>query len=291
MIVAIIGGAGRMGVWFARYFLEKGHKVIISDVRADKAKEAAKLVNAELAESNIEAAKKADLVFISTPIDATPQVLAEIIPEINKQAIVAEITSLKSKVLPVLKMAFERGIRTLSLHPLFGFGAKRLSGEKIALIPVADPIAEKELAERIFPEATIIPVDYNLHDRVMALTLSLTHFMNIIFASVISEEDINMLKCLSGTTFTLQFILSEAVMSEDPILYASIQMDNEYVITYLNKLLRRAMDLKDIIENKDHNSFIRFYMETRNSLSKDADFARAYEKMYNALGALQCKDY
>ncbi|MEM0048954.1 MAG: prephenate dehydrogenase/arogenate dehydrogenase family protein [Candidatus Bathyarchaeia archaeon] len=289
MIVAIIGGAGRMGSWFARYFLEHGHEVIISDIRVDKAREVAKSLNVMLSENNIEAAKKADLIFISTPIDVTPKVLTEILPGIRRQAVVAEISSIKSGVLPVLKVVAEQGIRPLSLHPLFGLGAQKLSGEKIALIPVADPIAEKELAEKIFPEATIIPVDCDIHDKAMALTLSLTHFINIIFASVICEEDIGMLKSLGGTTFTLQLILSEAVMSEDPSLYASIQMNNKYATVYLNKLVKKAMDLKDIIENKDHETFIKFYTRIRILLSKDIDFAKAYEKMYNALNALKCK--
>ncbi|MEM1515378.1 MAG: prephenate dehydrogenase/arogenate dehydrogenase family protein [Candidatus Bathyarchaeia archaeon] len=287
MIVAIIGGAGRMGIWFTKYFLEHGHRVIISDIRVDKAREIASIMNVGLAESNIEATRKANLVFISTPIDATPKVLVEILPELNEQKTVIEISSLKSRVLPILKMVAERGIKVLSLHPLFGFGAQKLSSEKIALIPVVDLMAEKELAEKIFPETTLIPVDYNIHEKAMALILSLTHFINIVFASVVAEEDIDMLKCLSGTTFTLQFILSEAVMSEDPSLYASLQIDNEYVITYINKMIKRAMELKNIIEGADHGSFIKFYMETRNLLSRDVDFARAYEKMYTALTALR----
>ncbi|MEM1586117.1 MAG: prephenate dehydrogenase/arogenate dehydrogenase family protein [Candidatus Bathyarchaeia archaeon] len=290
MIVAIIGGAGRMGVWFARYFLEHGHEVIISDVRVDRAREVAKLMNVKLAESNVEAARKASLILVSTPIDVTPEVLTEILPEIDKDAIVVEISSLKSRVLPTLKRAAERGIRALSLHPLFGFGAQKLSSEKIALVPVVDPIAEKDLAEKIFPEAAIIPVNWNLHERAMALILALTHFVNIVFASIIGEEDIDMLKRLGGTTFTLQFILSEAVMSEEPSLYASIQMDNKYAATYLDKLIKRVMDLKGIIEKKDYDAFINFYVGVRNLLSKDADFVKAYEKMYNALKALRCGD-
>lgn len=290
MIVAIIGGAGKMGTWFARYFLEHGHEVIISDVRMEKAREVAKQMRVKLSENNILAVKEANLILVSTPIEVTPRVLTEIMPEVDRGAVIVEIASLKSKILPALKEAAARGIRVLSLHPLFGSGAQRLSGEKIALVPVVDPMVEKELAERIFPEATIIPVDYNLHDRVMALTLTLTHFMNIIFASVISEEDIDVLKRLGGTTFTLQYILSGAVMNEDPSLYASIQMGNEYAITYLDKMIKKAVSLRNIIESRDHNAFISFYREIRNLLLKDADFMKTYEKMYRALEAIRRED-
>ncbi|MBS7641305.1 MAG: prephenate dehydrogenase/arogenate dehydrogenase family protein [Candidatus Bathyarchaeia archaeon] len=290
MIVAIIGGAGRMGTYFARYFLERGHEVIISDIRMEKAREVAKQMRVKLSENNILAVKEANLVLISTPIEVTPKVLTEIMPEVDKCTVIAEIASLKSKILPALREAAARGIRVLSLHPLFGPGVQRLSGEKIALVPVVDLVVEKELAEKIFPEATIIPVDYSFHDKVMALTLALTHFINIVFASVISEEDIGILKRLGGTTFTLQYILSGAVMNEDPFLYASIQMDNEYAITYLDKMIEKAMSLRNVIKSRDHKAFIDFYKEIRNLLLRDADFMKTYEKMYRALEAVRRED-
>lgn len=290
MIIAIIGGAGRMGTWFARYFLERGNDVVISDINVDKAREAAERIGARFSESNIEAVKGANLVLVSTPIEETPRVLTEVLPEVDCGTIVAEIASLKSKILPVLKKAAARGIRVLSLHPLFGPGAQKLSGEKIALVPVADPATERKLAMELFPEAIIIPVDCEVHDRIMALTLALTHSINIIFASIICEEDISMLKCLGGTTFTIQCMLSEAVMSEDPALYASIQMNNEHVTAYLDKLIERAVALRDIIRSRDYNAFIKFYMEIRNQLIKDAGFLKAYGKMYSALEVIRRED-
>lgn len=290
MIVAIIGGAGRMGAWFAKYFLEHGHEVVISDIRVDKVREIAKQMGVKSSENNVWAARGADLVLVSTPIDVTPKVLTEILPKVDEHTIIAEIASLKSKVIPILREAALRGRRVLSLHPLFGSGARKLSGEKIALVPVVDLAGERELANKIFPGATVIPVDCNLHDRVMALTLALTHFINIIFASIIGEEDINMLKRIGGTTFILQYILSEAVMSEDPALYASIQMGNEYTGMYLNKLVERAISLKNIIEGKNYDAFTKVYTETRDLLLKDADFMKAYEKMYSALEAIRRGD-
>jgi len=34
--IAIIGGAGRMGSWFAKFFLENGIEVIVSDKNKEK---------------------------------------------------------------------------------------------------------------------------------------------------------------------------------------------------------------------------------------------------------------
>ncbi|MEM2091946.1 MAG: prephenate dehydrogenase/arogenate dehydrogenase family protein [Candidatus Bathyarchaeia archaeon] len=287
MHAAIIGGAGRMGSWFTRYFLRRGYRVTISDVRVDRAEEVARILGAKLAKNNIEAAKAADIILISTPINVIPSVIAEIMPELERGKIIAEISSVKGGIIPSLREAARCGVSVLSLHPLFGPGAQDMEGERIALIPVSDRLFEEELAKKIFPEAELIIVDEEAHDRAMALILSLTHFINIVFASVVGEEDIGALKNLGGTTFTLQLLLSEGVMAEDPAIYASIQMDNKYTIRYLERFMSRAEDLKRIISDRSLEGFVEFYRAAQNLLGRDEDFANAYERMYRALRAAQ----
>jgi len=284
--VAVIGGAGRMGKWLVKYFLAKGYAVIISDIKHDEAKVAAASMGVRLAKDNIEAARDADLCVVSTPIEVTPKVLQEIASEVKETTIVMEISSLKSEVIQVLEEIAKRNVKTLSIHPLFGPGADKLAEEKIVLVPLLEPASETILVRRFFPEADIIVVEAEEHDRIMALTLSLPHFLNIVFASVMSEEDLNVLKKLGGTTFTLQSVISEGVMTEDPRLYASIQMSNKYTVRYLEKTISRAETLKEYVARKDSKNFFQFYANICSSLSKDVEFSRAYERMYKALEAL-----
>jgi len=75
----------------------------------------------------------------------------------------------------------------LSIHPLFGFGARTLKGKRIALIPIKGSKKELNLVQRFFPEAIISVISAEEHDRVMALTLSLPHFLNMVFASTLSK--------------------------------------------------------------------------------------------------------
>ena len=136
---------------------------------------------------------------------------------------------------------------------------------------------------RFFPSAEVVAVEAEEHDRAMALTLSLPHFLNILFASVMSEEDLVFLKKLGGTTFTLQLALSESVMTESPELYASIQMNDEYIVRYLERFLSKAENVRDWIAGKDAESFTESYRTAQASLSKDEDFSKSYERMYRAL--------
>lgn len=283
--VAIIGGAGRMGRWLTHHFISFGNEVTISDVKSDEAASFAKSVGARFVKENIACVDDADLTVVSTPIPVIPQVLREFSFNLKKNSIIAEISSLKSQIIPVLMEMADRNVKPLSIHPLFGPGAKRLEEEKVALIPLVSPSSEVDLVKKIFPGVEVIVVDAEEHDRAMALTLSLPHFINIIFASTISEEDLNVLKKLGGTTFTLQLTLSESVMNEEPGLYASIQMNNEYTTQYLDKFLSKCEMIKECVAKRDERRFTEFYDLIRESLSKDEDFYKAYERMYRALEA------
>jgi prephenate dehydrogenase len=284
--VAIIGGAGRMGKWLVNYFKKSGYDVTISDTRREEAETVAESTGARLALNNVEAVKDAELIVLSTPIDVTPKVLEEISSKIKKSATIVEISSLKSQVFPVLEKVAAQGVRTISIHPLFGPGVTETAGEKIALVPVSDPSSEFKAAKTLFPNVELVVVDVEEHDKAMAAALSLPHFLNIVFASVIGQEDLNVLKKLGGTTFALQLILSEGVMSEDPSLYASIQMDNKFSAQILEKFISNAETLKQHVKEGNLKAFTQFYADTQTSLTKDSDFGIAYEKMYKALEAI-----
>jgi len=283
MKIAIIGGYGRMGRWFTRYFTAHGHKVVISGVRLHKAKTFAEEAGVDFAKNNVEAVKDVDLVMVSVPIPVAPRVIDEIAPHMKKGAIISEISSLKSGVVKALVEAASLKLRPLSLHPLFGPGAQKLRGRKIAVVPILDSEAENNMAKEIFPEAETVVVNAEEHDRVMALVLSLPHFMNVIFASVIGDENLGTLKRLGGTTFTLQLTLAEGVMTEDPALQATIQMDNKYVSRYLDDFLSKAETVKKWIADKDVEKFTSFCDRVENLLSKDTGFSEAYKKMYEVL--------
>ena len=75
MRVAIIGGAGRMGRLFARYFIQRGDEVVISDVNWEEAVRFAGSLNAEAVQSNSEATGSSELIVICTPVMDVPKVV------------------------------------------------------------------------------------------------------------------------------------------------------------------------------------------------------------------------
>ncbi|RLI04831.1 hypothetical protein DRO38_00410, partial [Candidatus Bathyarchaeota archaeon] len=124
MKVAIIGGAGKMGRWFTRYFVQQKHDVTISDINEVNARRFAESLGIRLSHNNSEAAGSADLIAICTPITAVPKVIKEILDDLNPSAAVMEISSVKSPVMPIMKKIALVGRRVLSVHPLFGPGVE-----------------------------------------------------------------------------------------------------------------------------------------------------------------------
>ena len=287
MKVAIIGGAGKMGRWFTRYFVHQKHDVTISDIDEVNARRFARSLGIRLSHSNSEAAGSADLIAVCTPITAVPKVIKEILDDLNPSAAVMEISSVKSPVMPIMKKIALMGRRVLSVHPLFGPGVEDPSGERIALVPIHDAASEIDFAKQLFPNLEIILVDLERHDHAMALTLSLTHFINIVLASMLAKENVEELKNLGGTTFTMQLLLSESIMTENPKLCASIQMSNPYTIQHLEKFLSEAYRLMRHIREKEEKKFSRFCNEIYAELSKFENLADSYKAMYRALKSIR----
>jgi len=290
MKVAVVGGAGRMGRWFARYFVRHKHDVMISDIDMESAAAFSKSLGIELACSNSEAARSADLIVICTPINTVPDVIEGMINSLNPTATLVEISSIKFPVISTMKKIALMGICGLSLHPLFGPGLEDLSGKRMALVPVKDETSEIQLAKQLFPDFEIIPVDFEKHDHIMALTLSLTHFINIVLASVLSKEDLRELKSLGGTSFKIQLLLSESIMTESPKLCASIQMSNPYTSRCLETFLSEAHRLMQYIKHGEEEKFINFYEKASSALSEYEDLSDSYKAMYRALKAINGKE-
>jgi prephenate dehydrogenase len=121
----------------------------------------------------------------------------------------------------------------------------------------------------------------------MALTLGLPHFLNILFAKVLAGSDIQEVKKFGGTTFTLQLLLAESVLSQDPNLYYAIQNQNPAFKELLNTVLTSLKEMTAAVVQNDKPRFIKHFQETTASISQDPEFSTAYQRFYKALDASQ----
>lgn len=282
MRIAIIGGSGKMGRWFANFLLNDGKEVVITGRNERKLLEAKGQLGVEVA-SNVEAVKSADAVLLSVPMESFEEVMKQISPHIQPKQVVVDISS--TKVFPVAMM--HKHLKTelvLGAHPLFGPGASSIANQNFILTPTNDE--ERALAQKIreYLEtrgARISLMTPHEHDEKMTIVLGLSHFIAIVSADTLLSSDLRQTEAIGGITYKVLLTLVESVISEDPELYASLQM-NLPNITEIEKLFQeRAKVWADLVKNKDRQKFVQQMNVLRNRLKKgNPDFGKAYENMY-----------
>src|SRR3990172_12610421 len=175
-IIAIIGAGGKMGEWFANYFLENDFEVIGYDSENEiKTKSVIK------ANSLVAGVLKAEYVLLCTPTRRTPEIIRLIAKEMKRGTYLIEISSEKSKVVTSLSKMPAK-INPICIHPMFGPGAKSIKGQNIISVPVKDAKKELAIAKELFDGANFVTIDAVEHDKKIAVILGLTHLMNLVFA-------------------------------------------------------------------------------------------------------------
>jgi prephenate dehydrogenase len=288
--VAILGGTGGMGQWFASYFKGKDFDVVLSGRFPEKTARVASALGVSYAASDAMAVRNADMVVVSTPIEVTATSIRTVAGHMRKGAILYDLASVKGDVIEALKEATTMGLRAVSVHPLYGPGAPSMRGQQILLIPInGDRQVVDEMAQMFQEDGGVIHVleSGEVHDKMIALTLGLPHFLNILFAKVLAGNDIRDVKKFGGTTFTLQLLLAESVLRQDPHLYYAIQSQNPAFTDVLTAVRTSLDDLASAVLNKDDSRFIALVQDATASLSRDPAFSTAYQRFYKALNASQ----
>jgi len=287
--VAIIGGSGKMGRWFARHLLAEGNEVIISGRTENKVREARQELGVGAA-SNAEAVKGAEAILLSVPIETFEDVVMELAPHIQPEQVVVDVTSVK--VMPVAAM--HRHLKTnliLGTHPLFGPGAQGVAGQNFVLTPTSRE--ERTLAEKVrgYLEsrgARVSLMTPEEHDDKMAVILGLSHFIAVVAAdTLLSASKVAPPTMLGGVTYKVLLTLVESVISENPELYASIQMNLPGVPDIEALFQGKVAAWAEMVKKKDRDAFVRRMKALKSRLEKDnPDFGRAYENMYRLASGL-----
>ena len=290
--IAIIGGYGRMGAWFARYFKNKGYSVVLNARNREKLVAAAEALGVNYAETIEDAVKNADFVLVSVPISSTSKVITELAPHVDRKTVVFEIASVKGEIPETLKKQSSKyGFKAVSVHPMFGPGAANLKGHTVLIVPINGSEEAADRLMRIFRDdgAKVISTDSQTHDRMVAMVLALPHFLNILLGRILLEipDTLPKIREFSGTTFALQLLLTECVFGEDPELYSEIQMGNKEFLEFLDKMEKIFHELKNAITKKEKVKFFKTFEMVREKLKQDTEYSKAYDKFYQIIKVLK----
>lgn len=248
--VLVIGGAGHMGRWFVRYLGAQGYTVEI----ADPADGPAGIVNHRDWRG---VALEHELIVVAASMPVTAEVL-EAMAAAPPRGVVFDVGSLKSPLRKALYALRAAGGRVTSVHPMFGPDTELLSGRHVIFVDVGAPDATAAARALFEPTmATLVEMDLESHDRLIAYVLGLSHALNIAFFTALAEsgEAAPRLATLSSTTFDAQLGVASKVAAEHPDLYFEIQTLNDYGTESLAALLYAVERLRSVVRAGDLDGF------------------------------------
>jgi len=265
----VIGGAGKMGRWFADFLLSQGFEVSVSDPSGAP--------SGTIDVGDFRAATlDHDFIVVATPLGLTDGVLRDL-AMLRPAGVILDLGSLKSPLRGGLMALKSHGCKVTSVHPMFGPDTELLSGRHVIFVDVGSPEALQR-ARALFAPTMVEQVVMSLdeHDRLIAYVLGLSHALNIAFFTALAEsgEAAPRLARLSSTTFDAQLDVASKVAQESPDLYFEIQALNDYGAESLEALSKAVERLRRAVLSRDRGAFTelmtrgREYLEDRRTITE-----------------------
>src|SRR3990170_1847165 len=286
MVKTAILGAGKMGVWFAKFCKENGEQIILADRNEEKLARLGAELGVETA-NFADAVQKADNVVICVSINAFEDVVKQIAPSIREGQTVIDICSVKEQPVKIMHQHIKKGL-ILGTHPVFGPGSKGVKHKAYILTPT-------NAEERAFAEkyktwlekvgARVFIMSPKKHDELMSVVLGLPHFVGLVACETLLEQP-NFLetKEVAGTTYRMLFTLAEATALETPDLYASLQTNLPELEKLEELFIEKAKEWLDLVKRKDSLAIVeRMDLLKKKLMKMDKDYAKSYEIMYRML--------
>lgn len=260
-------GAGRMGVWFAKYFRDLSVRTYFYDEKLDRAIVKSEQIGVDVL-GDLSKVSETDLVLVSVPISKTPKLVNEVSNAAKRSSRalnVVEISSVKNEMAAagLLDREFgSDGISLYSIHPLFGGSA--LPFELNSIIQSCPK--DTTFLRGLFPQFTIVTLDQIEHDRLMSLFLTLPHALAFTFADALthegklSEEEI----ALNSPSYSSMLELSKRVLSENPEVYFEIQSSNPNSKKILSGAMNSLLRLEKAVGNR--SEFTAFFEELKSKI-------------------------
>jgi chorismate mutase/prephenate dehydrogenase len=258
----LIGGAGKMGRWFASFLTSQGFRVIVADPSGP-------VEGYEYVADWLTTTLDHDLIVVATPIKLANVILAELATR-KPRGIVFDIGSLKTPLRQGLMALQAAGCKVTSIHPMFGPDTELLSGRHVIFIDLGSQEALRE-AQNIFASTMAQQVVMSLdeHDRLIAYVLGLSHALNIAFFTALAEsgEAAPRLAAMSSTTYDAQADIAEKVSRESPDLYFEIQNLNDYGRESLQALRTAVERLWIAVSENNSRDFTAMMLQGREYLA------------------------
>ena len=281
MKIAVVG-VGAMGLWFADFAKHELGEVVVADISATKARLAAEKLDVRAARTSAEAVSDADVVIVAVPIAKTPEVVKEVAEHAKEGALLMDVASAKSEVVDAMR-GIKRKLELVSLHPLFGPGAKGVKDRDFVAIPVKPGKRYESLKGRLLElGARFTEMHEEEHDRLMAISQCMTHFVLLAYLYALrTMKGIKMAERLRIPMFAKLVDLAKAVLAGNPDLYGELQVFNRYSQLTRSALMEACRELDVAFAAHDVKA-ARTVFKQALTIWGPAEAQAAYKRLYES---------
>lgn len=244
--VGIIGGTGKMGQFFKKFFEQNNCKVIISSRKTNLKPE--------------DCAKQSDVVLVSVPIESTVETIKKISHHVNKGSLLMDTTSIKTE--PVEAMLRYSKCEVIGMHPLFGPNISSLKHQTVVLCPARTKKWikwTKNIFEKNYANVKISTPQK--HDEMMSVIQCLNHFSTLSVAYAMKSLGTKIGESLeySSPVYKLRMAMVGRILNQNPELYAGIEMRNRKSAKAIKAYADSVKSLQKIIKEKDTKKFFEYF--------------------------------
>ena len=279
-------GAGKMGVWFAKWCKEKGDVVVLADRNPDKLAKLKDELGVETGDFPT-AVSGADRVMICVSISSFEEVIKKIATSIHQGQPIMDVCSIKEYPVNIMHRYLKKAL-VLGTHPVFGPGSRGVAHKAYVLTPT-NPQEEayaEEFKKWLEKEnAHVFIMSPQKHDDLMSIVLGFPHFLGLAACeTLIDQPFFPESKRLAGTTYRMLFTLAEATALETPDLYANVQTKLAGLEKIEELFITKAEEWLELMKKKDSATIVERMNKLRAKMAKaDSEYGKSYDVMYKML--------
>jgi prephenate dehydrogenase len=259
MRIAVVG-AGNMGSWLVES-LCLDYEVGVYDADRNRLKYFFNTRKFMYLEELVEFGP--DMLINAVSLENTVKVFEELVPYLDKDCILADITSVKSGLNTYYQAA---GRRFVSTHPMFGptfANVKNLKEENAIIISESDEEG-KEFFRQFYSRLKLRIHEYSFeeHDQTIAYSLSVPFASTLVFASCMKEQE------APGTTFRKHSEIAKGLMGEDDFLLSEILL-SPYSLQQIEKIQESIAELTDMIRDRNTSGLREYFAKLRTNIGME----------------------
>ncbi|KGQ70995.1 prephenate dehydrogenase [Chelonobacter oris] len=246
--IVIVGGKGKLGGLFGRYFQLSGYQV-----------ENLGRTEWERADHILQ---DADVVIVTVPIRSTLETIERLQPHLRENMLLLDFTSVKRQ--PVEKMLQVHKGAVLGLHPMFGPDIASFAKQVIVRCDGRYPERYQWILQQMqIWGATLYTIDPAEHDKNMTYIQALRHFATFANGLHLSRQPVELaqLLALSSPIYRLELAMIGRLFAQDGELYADIILDKPENLAVIESLKDSYQEALQFFERHDREGFSRAFKQ------------------------------